>query len=197
MPDHFDDAVADAHACPCIVHDATTNQLVGFVMISDDIPAETLAACDDTVGPYDLWWLLIDERFQGRGYGRATIDAIVDYLRPMRNAETLLTRCQDGPGSLHRSTSTTASPNRHHRQRIRTPEAPTGRQVRRGVAYPEGVATEVGRHWTIEELFHDVAPPTDDDVSIALDGRRLDTPEKVIAYLDEINRDRVAAERGS
>ena len=81
MESHFEDAVEDAHACPRMwsVHDATTGGLVGFVMISDDIPAETLAARDDTVGPYYLWRLLIDERFQGRGYGRATIDAIVDY----------------------------------------------------------------------------------------------------------------------
>ena len=52
-------------------------QLVGFVMISDGIPAETLAADDDIVGPYYLWRLLIDHRHQGRGYGAATIDAVV------------------------------------------------------------------------------------------------------------------------
>lgn len=101
MEGHFEDAVEDAHACPRMwsVHDATTSELVGFVMISDDIPADTLAARDDTVGPYYLWRLLIDERFQGRGYGRATIEAIVDYLRPKPTAEVLLTSCQDGPGS--------------------------------------------------------------------------------------------------
>ena len=65
------------------------------------------------------------------------------------------------------------------------------------MAYPGIVATEVVRRWTVEELFHAAAPPTNDDVPIALDGRRLDTPEKVIAYLDEINRDRAAAKRGS
>jgi diamine N-acetyltransferase len=71
MEDHFEDAVVDAHACPRMwsVHDATNGDLVGFVMISDDIPAETLAARDDTVGPYYLWRLLIDERHQGRGHG--------------------------------------------------------------------------------------------------------------------------------
>jgi diamine N-acetyltransferase len=101
MEDHFHDAIADAHACPHMwsVHDAVTSELVGFVMISDDIPAETLAARNDTVGPYYLWRLLIDERFQGRGYGRATIDAVVDYLRLKPNAEALLTSCRDGPGS--------------------------------------------------------------------------------------------------
>jgi diamine N-acetyltransferase len=99
MESHFEDAVADAIACPryWAVHDG--DQLVGFVMISDDIPAETLAANDDIVGPYFLWRLLIDRRFQGRGYGAATIDAVVDYLRTKPNADTLLTSCEHGDGS--------------------------------------------------------------------------------------------------
>ena len=43
------------------------------------------------------------------------------------------------------------------------------------------------RVWTVEEFFADSRPPTDDDVPIAADGRVLDTPAKVIAYIDEIN----------
>lgn len=39
-------------------------------------------------------------------------------------------------------------------------------------------------------------PPTDDDVPITRDGRRLDSPAKVIAFLDEINADRAAATSG-
>lgn len=39
----------------------------------------------------------------------------------------------------------------------------------------------------MEEFFADSRPPTDDDVPIAADGRVLDTPAKVIAYIDEIN----------
>lgn len=35
--------------------------------------------------------------------------------------------------------------------------------------------------------------PTDDDVSITRDGRRLDTPAKVIAFIDEINAKRTPA----
>ena len=68
MASHFEDAVADAHARPRMwsVHDGASGQLVGFVMISDDIPAETLAADDEIVGPYFLWRLLIDHRFQGQ-----------------------------------------------------------------------------------------------------------------------------------
>jgi len=99
MESHFEDAIEDAIACPRYwsVHDG--DQLVGFVMISDDIPAETLAANDDIVGPYFLWRLLIDHRVQGRGYGAAPIDAIVDYVRTKPNAEVLITSCKPGDGS--------------------------------------------------------------------------------------------------
>ena len=99
MESHFEDAVTDARACPRMwsVHDR--DLLVGFVMISDDIPAARLAADDDLVGPYFLWRLLIDERFQGHGYGAATLDAVVDYLRTRPAADVLLTNCRDGPGS--------------------------------------------------------------------------------------------------
>ena len=99
MESHFEDAIADAIACPRMwsVHDG--DQLVGFVMISDGIPAETLAANDDIVGPYFLWRLLVDRRFQSRGYGAATIDAVVDYLKTKPNAEVLLTSCEHGDGS--------------------------------------------------------------------------------------------------
>lgn len=101
MISHFEDAVSDARACPRMwsVHDAGSGQLVGFVMISDGIPAEALAADDDMVGPYYLWRLLVDHRHQGRGYGAATIDAVVRYLRTRPDADTLLTSCAAGEGS--------------------------------------------------------------------------------------------------
>ena len=99
MASHFEDAAEDARACPRMwsVHDG--DLLVGFVMISDGIPAERLATDDDIVGPYFLWRLLIDERFQGRGYGAATIDALVAYLRSRPGADVLWTSCKVGPGS--------------------------------------------------------------------------------------------------
>ena len=56
-------------------------------------------ADDDLVGPYYLWRLLIDERYQGRGYGAATIDAVVAYLRTRPDADLLWTSCKAGPGS--------------------------------------------------------------------------------------------------
>jgi diamine N-acetyltransferase len=99
MAAHFEDAVSDARACPRMwsVHDG--DLLIGFAMISDGIPAERLAADDDLVGPYYLWRLLIDERFQCLGYGAATIDAVVAYLGTRPAADVLWTSCKTGPGS--------------------------------------------------------------------------------------------------
>ena len=57
--------------------------------------------------------------------------------------------------------------------------------------YRVGVAGKVVRSWTVEEFFDDPALTTVDDVPIALDGRVLDTPAKVVAYLEEIQRDAV------
>jgi diamine N-acetyltransferase len=101
MISHFEDAIADARACPrkWSLHDGETGTLVGFAMISDDIPEATLDADDDIVGPYFLWRLLIDHRFQGRGYGRAAIDAVAGYVRRRPNGAVLLTSCAPGEGS--------------------------------------------------------------------------------------------------
>ncbi len=52
----------------------------------------------------------------------------------------------------------------------------------------------IGR-WTAEEFFAGMRPPTADDVPIALDGTRLDTRKKVLAYLHEINARREAEQR--
>ena len=48
----------------------------------------------------------------------------------------------------------------------------------------------------VEAMVAEMRPPTDDDVPIALDGTRLDTPEKVRSYLEAINERRVAVRRG-
>ena len=81
---------------PWAVHDAGTGALVGFAMISDNIPPPM---DDDLVGPYYLWKLLIDHQCQGCGYGAATLDAVVDYLATRPGADVLYTSCADGPRS--------------------------------------------------------------------------------------------------
>ncbi len=68
-------------------------------MICDDIPRETLDADPTLAGPYFLWRLLIDERFQRQGYGTATLDAVVAYVRSRPNGDALITSAGQGEGS--------------------------------------------------------------------------------------------------
>lgn len=42
----------------------------------------------------------------------------------------------------------------------------------------------------IREMSRDLPPPTSDDVSITADGVRLDSKEKVVAFLAELERER-------
>lgn len=99
VEESFRDAVLDARAVPRMwtVHDGDT--AVGFVMISDGIPAERLASDEELVGPYYLWRLLIDRPFQRRGYGTATLDAVVAYVRDRPGADVLWTSAGQGEGS--------------------------------------------------------------------------------------------------
>jgi diamine N-acetyltransferase len=95
----FRDAVVDARACPRMWSINDGEQTVGFVMISDGIPADRMRGDPDLIGPYFLWRLLIDERFQRRGYGHAALDAIVAYLRTRPGADVLWTSCGLGEGT--------------------------------------------------------------------------------------------------
>ncbi len=45
----------------------------------------------------------------------------------------------------------------------------------------------------VAEMMRNAPPPTADDVTILADGRRLDSAEKVRAWVDEINAERVGA----
>jgi diamine N-acetyltransferase len=95
----FADALEHPEACAryWAVYDG--DEVVGFTMISDNIPRETLDADPTLVGPYFLWRLLIDERHQRRGYGTATLDAVVAYVRGQPNGDALLTSAGQGEGS--------------------------------------------------------------------------------------------------
>ena len=96
--DSFAEADEHPQALPRIwaVHDAGSGALVGMTMISDGIPEPI---DDDLIGPYFLWKLLIDERHQRHGYGRATIDAVVGYVAGRPRADVLFTSCGRGEGS--------------------------------------------------------------------------------------------------
>jgi diamine N-acetyltransferase len=65
---------------------------VGFVMISDDVGGPGYF-------PQYLWKLFVDVRYQGRGYGRATLDLIADYFRRRPEVKIMRTSCGQGKGS--------------------------------------------------------------------------------------------------
>lgn len=49
------------------------------------------------------------------------------------------------------------------------------------------------RSWSRQEWnrsLNALSKPTDDDVSITKDGRRLDAPEKILAWVAELNAER-------
>jgi diamine N-acetyltransferase len=64
---------------------------VGFVMIADEVESPEYL-------PQFLWKLLVDERFQRRGLGTATLDLIVDYFRG-QGRTSMLTSAGQGEGS--------------------------------------------------------------------------------------------------
>ena len=99
VEESLEEAVVDTRGCPRMWSAYDNEQLVGFVMISDGIPAERLATDDDLIGPYYLWRLLIDERHQHQGYGTAALDQVVDYLRSRPGADILWTSAGQGEGS--------------------------------------------------------------------------------------------------
>ena len=83
-------------ACPWFRAVYAGDEPVGFVMLSDNIPPDRT----EYLGPYFLWRLLIDARFQRRGYGRAVLDLVVDYVRTRPGGDRLLTSYvpgDDGP----------------------------------------------------------------------------------------------------
>jgi diamine N-acetyltransferase len=65
---------------------------VGFVMISDEVGSPEYIA-------HYVWKLLIDERYQRRGFGTATLDLIVAYFRGRPAVEVLWTSAGQGDGS--------------------------------------------------------------------------------------------------
>jgi diamine N-acetyltransferase len=64
---------------------------VGFVMIADEVGSP------DYIPQY-LWKLLVDERYQGRGYGTATLDLIVAYFRSRPGVTVMWTSAGEGEG---------------------------------------------------------------------------------------------------
>ena len=68
-------------------------EAVGFVMLSWDVAPRP----PDIIGPWFLWKLIVDERQQGRGIGRAIVQRVVELIRA-EGATELLTGHRVGEG---------------------------------------------------------------------------------------------------
>jgi diamine N-acetyltransferase len=87
------EAAEDPRATPwyrAVVADGTP---VGFVMVRWNAEPRP----PQIVGPWFLWKLLIDERYQGRGYGAEVVRQVVELVRAEGAAE-LLTSYVSEPG---------------------------------------------------------------------------------------------------
>ena len=77
----------NGYAFPFGVYDGDTP--VGFLMVGFDKDDYWDDAPDIATGNYSLWRLMIDERYQGRGYGREAVRLALDFIRtfPCGSAE--------------------------------------------------------------------------------------------------------------
>ena len=79
-----------AHAIAWAIY--TEETPVGFVMIADEVDGSDYI-------PQFLWKLLIDERHQGKVYGTATLDLVVEYFRARPDVDEVRTSAGQGEGS--------------------------------------------------------------------------------------------------
>jgi diamine N-acetyltransferase len=88
----LDEAAATPEANPWYRAIYVGDEPVGFVMLS-----WAVTPSEEIMGPWFLWRLLIDERHQRRGIGRATLVLITDLIRA-NGATELLTSYHPGEG---------------------------------------------------------------------------------------------------
>ena len=90
-------SIAEAHFHPEAWFRAiyADEQPVGFVMLHD----ESLHPAPRQQGFYFLWRLMIDKGHQGRGYGRRTMELLIDHVRTRPDAKELLASCVPGSDS--------------------------------------------------------------------------------------------------
>lgn len=68
-------------------------------IVADDVPVGfAMLSIDPDASEYYLWRLMIDARYQGQGFGRAALDAIVAHVRSLPGATELLVSWVPEPG---------------------------------------------------------------------------------------------------
>ena len=70
---------ANGYAFPFGIYD--DEQLVGFLMIGFDKDDYWDDAPDIANGNYNLWRLMIDQRYQHKGYGRKAVELVLEFVR--------------------------------------------------------------------------------------------------------------------
>lgn len=71
--------IANGYAFPFGIYD--DKQLVGFLMIGFDKDDYWDDAPSIANGNYNLWRLMIDQKFQHRGYGKKAVELALDFIR--------------------------------------------------------------------------------------------------------------------
>lgn len=68
-------------------------------VVADDIPVGfVMLSLDEAAPEYYLWRSMIDQRYQGRGDGRAAILQVIEHVRTLPNAAELLVSWVPEPG---------------------------------------------------------------------------------------------------
>lgn len=93
VADSLDEAAGAPEGSPWYRAVYTDGEPVGFLMLSWNVTPRP----PDIVGPWFLWKLIVDERHQRRGIGRAIVDRVVELIRA-EGATELLTSHVLGDG---------------------------------------------------------------------------------------------------
>jgi diamine N-acetyltransferase len=91
--DSLAEAAENPHAKPWYRAVYASGEPVGFVMVSWNCEPRP----PEIIGPWFLWKLLIDEQYQGRGFGAVVVGQIADLVRAA-GATELLTSFVPGDG---------------------------------------------------------------------------------------------------
>jgi GNAT superfamily N-acetyltransferase len=92
--DALEDAVEYAHAKPWYRAVYAGDQPVGFVMVSWNVEPQP----PEIIGPWFLWKLIIDERYQGSGFGGEVVRQVAALVRAAGATELLTSYAPEDGG---------------------------------------------------------------------------------------------------
>ena len=100
VQDALDDAADYPHANPWYRAVYADEEPVGFVMLSWNVRPQP----PDIIGPWFLWKILIDRRYQGRGYGADAVRQVAALIRAEGATELLTSYVPEdgGPAGFYR-----------------------------------------------------------------------------------------------